>query len=854
MFKQIALISTAAALAACTGESTTRSSQTVISSSVAVSSQAQSSSSTAAVISSQSSASVAPSSSSVVVVSSSAVIASSSVVVASSSRAPVSSSSVADVNRGHHVEPVVQVISGKQMEKLDRGLVAVKTSEGVYVSWRLWGSEAKSTAFNLYRNGQKITNTPISNSTNYVDRGASQNDRYTVRAVNNGAEGAASKEVGVWAQQYHAINLTPPPADRIPSGEAYTYAPGDASVGDVDGDGEYEIILKWDPSNQRDSSQFGYTGKVFIDAYKISGQRLWRIDLGPNIRAGAHDTQFLVYDFDGDGKAELAVRTSDGARDSAGTLIGEANKDHYTSGHIGTGPEYLTMFNGATGVAMATTTYPNTRGNLQDWGGDNLGRQLNRSNRFLAGVAYVNGETPSMIWARGYYDYGNDGQTKIAAVDWKNGQFTTRWEFLANKRNNINRAYIYQGAHSLSIADVDGDGRDEVVYGAATIDDDGNGLYSTNLCHGDALHVTDIDLSNAGIEVFMVHESESCYGDHGVEVHDGATGRILYSANVTGDIGRGVAADVNPDHPGVEVFGSSGGTLTADRKVLSGRPGTNFAIWWDGDLLRELMSGSTIDKWDHRAGSNNRIYDAYAAFKGVSNNGTKATPALSADILGDWREEVIWRTEDNTKLMITTTTLPTDHRLYTLMHDAQYRVAIAWQNVGYNQPPHPSFFLGHNMQEAPTPDMHYAGDLAQEPAEPILVLQENAVGFCAVTGVIESLNGGFTGTGYANTDNAAGTSVTWALDVPASDDYTVSFRYAGVSDRAATLSVNNAVAANNVAFTSTNTWTTWRTETLKVRLNAGNNVLKLTANTANGLANIDALNVWHTGVLAGTCP
>lgn len=826
MFKRIALVGTAVALAACTGEPTSSSSQVAINSSEA-------------------SSSAAP-------------LSSSSVMVSSSVAA--SSSSIADIDRGNHVEPVTQVISGKQMEKLDRGLVAVKTADGVYVSWRLWGSEPKNTGFNVYRNGQKITATPITTKTNYIDRGAAQNSTYSVRAVNNGTEGSASKAVGVWAQQYHAIDLTPPPADRIPSGEAYSYSPGDASVGDVDGDGEYEIILKWDPSNQKDSSQFGYTGKVFIDAYKISGQRLWRVDLGPNIRAGAHDTQFMVYDFDGDGKAEMAVRTSDGARDSVGTLIGEANQDHYTDGHIGTGPEYLTMFNGETGVAMATTTYPNTRGNLQDWGGNNSGRRLNRSNRFLAGVAYVNGETPSMIWARGYYDYGDDGQTKIAAVDWKDGQFTTRWEFLANKRNNINRSYIYQGAHSLSIADVDGDGRDEVVYGAATIDDDGTGLYSTQLCHGDALHVTDIDLSNPGLEVFMVHESASCYGDHGVEVHDGATGNILYSTwssatcGTRCDVGRGVAADVNPDHPGVEVFGSSGGTLTADRQILDGRPGTNFAIWWDGDLLRELMSGSTIDKWDHRAGRNNRIYDAYAAFKGVSNNSTKATPSLSADILGDWREEVIWRTEDNTKLMITTTTIPSDHRIYTLMHDSQYRVAIAWQNVAYNQPPHPGFFLGHNMPDAPIPNMHYAGELIEAPSEPILELQENAAGFCSVAGIIENTNGGYTGTaGYANSENVMGAGVTWALNAPKTDDYLISIRYAGATDRAATVTVNNT-AGPNLAFASTTTWTNWQTETVRVRLNAGNNVVTLNAISADGLANIDRLSVWHTGILAGNCP
>ncbi|MDZ7924586.1 MAG: CBM35 domain-containing protein [Marinagarivorans sp.] len=850
MIKQLALISSAALLAACTGQTnTSSSSQVVVSSSQVVvsSSQVVVSSSQVAVSSRQSVVS-----SSQLVVSSQ--VRSSSVPVVVSSAAAMSSSSVADIDRGHHVAPVTQVKSGRQMEALDRGLVAVKTGEGVYLSWRLWADEPKSTGFNIYRNGQKITNSPITTKTNYVDQGAAQNSTYSVRAVINGVERKASKDVSVWAQQYKSINLTPPPADKIPSGEAYTYSPGDASVGDVDGDGEYEIFLKWDPSNQRDSESFGYTGKVFIDAYKMSGQRLWRVDLGPNIRAGAHDTQFMVFDFDGDGKAEMAVRTSDGAKDSAGKLIGEANKNHYVSGHIGTGPEYLTMFNGATGVAMASVAYPNSRGNLQDWGGDSMSRKLNRSNRFLAGVAYVNGETPSMIWARGYYDYGADGQTKIAAVDWKDGKFTTRWEFLANKRSGLNRNYIYQGAHSLSIADVDGDGRDEIVYGAATINDDGKGLYTTGLCHGDALHVTDIDLSNPGLEVFMVHESPSCYGDHGVEVHDAATGRILYSAKVSGDIGRGVAADVNPDHPGVEVFGSSGGTLTADRKVLTGRPGTNFAIWWDGDLLRELGGGTVVNKWDYRAGRTNTIFDAAAVFGGASNNGTKATPSLSADILGDWREELIMRTSDNSKLVIATTITPTDHRIYTLMHDSQYRVAIAWQNVAYNQPPHPGFFLGHDMQDAPTPKMYYAGAESETSSEPILEVQENAAGFCSVAGVVENIQGGYTGTaGYANTDNAMGVSVTWALNVPKTDDYTLSIRYAGVSNRPGALSINGT-ARGTFNFASTTSWTNWQTETLKVRLTAGNNTLKLTANTMEGLANIDVLKVWHTGALAGKCP
>ena len=755
---------------------------------------------------------------------------------------------------GYPVMPVEQTKSGKQMEKLDRGLVAVRVNNGVYLSWRLFGNDPVDTAFNLYRNGAKINNSPLTGATNFTDTGGNTSATYSVRAITNGVEAPAGKTVAVWQNQYKSIPVSPPPVTPIPSGEAYTYAPGDASVADLDGDGDYEIILKWDPSNAKDSSQFGYTGKVYIDAYTLEGQQLWRVDLGPNIRAGAHDTQFMVYDFDGDGKAELAVRTSDGARDSAGTLIGQDGMDYYVSGHIGTGPEYLTMFDGLTGRVLANTTYPNTRGNLADWGGNNLGRQLNRSNRFLAGVAYVNGETPSMIWARGYYDYAGVGQTKIAAVDWQDGQFITRWEFLAKIPGGPNPEYVTQGAHSLTIGDVDGDGRDEIVYGAATIDDDGTGLYSTQLCHGDALHMTDIDLSNPGLEVFMVHESEACYGNHGVEVHDGATGRILYSAQVSGDIGRGVAADVNPNYPGVEVFGSRGGTIAAGGQQISDdRPGSNFAIWWDGDLLRELLSGSTIDKWDYNGRRNNRVYDAYAAFNGVSNNGTKATPSIQADILGDWREEVIWRHETRPELYIVTTTTETSHRIYTLMHDAQYRVAVAWQNTAYNQPPHPGFFLGADMQEPPVPAMYYPGEQEPETNEPILEVQENAAGYCSVAGIFENTNGGFTGTGYLNTDNAQGTNIVWAVDAPAAGSYQVTLRYTATSARPGSLSINGA-GNQNIGFENTNSWTAWRNLTTTVNLQAGNNVLNLTATGAEGLPNIDKLTVWHTGVIAGNCP
>lgn len=582
------------------------------------------------------------------------------------------------------------------MEWLDRGVVAVKVNNGVFLSWRLLGTDPRDVGFNIYRNGTLVNGSPLTDVTNYVDTAGTNNSTYEVKAVVNSREEPADKTTNVWAQQSLTINLNRPNGGSNPSG-SYTYSPGDASVGDLDGDGEYEIVLKWDPSDQQDNSNAGYTGNVLIDAYKLNGQQLWRIDLGRNIRAGAHYTQFLVYDFDSDGKAEVVMKTGDGTRDAGGTVIGNGNADYRnSSGYILSGPEYLTVFNGQTGRIMQTINYPNARGNVGDWG-DTYG---NRVDRFLAGVAYLDGQRPSMIFSRGYY-----AKTMISALDWRNGQLTTRWTFNADANQNQN--YRGQGAHSLSIADVDNDGRHEIIFGAATIDDNGRGLYTTNLGHGDALHVADIIPSRPGLEVFMVHECPSCYGNHGVEVHDARTGQILYSGNGNAqDVGRGVAGDIDPRYPGMEVWASRNGLFTSAGQELTAKPAQmNFMIWWDGDLLRELLDGTTISKWNYQAGNVSTLFSPSGA---ASNNGTKSNPALSADIFGDWREEVILRSSNDSQLVIYTTTIPTNHRLYTLMHDPQYRTAIAWQNVAYNQPPHPSFFLGEGMGAQPIPDINTA--------------------------------------------------------------------------------------------------------------------------------------------------
>jgi rhamnogalacturonan endolyase len=592
--------------------------------------------------------------------------------------------------------------AARQTEYLDRGVVALPAGNGVFISWRMLGDDPAAIGFNVYRNGSKITTTPITNSTNYLDSSGTVNAAYAVRPVINGVEYAANAAKATWSNPYLAVNLNRPNGGTTPSGEAYTYSPNDLSVGDLDGDGQYEIVVKWDPSNAKDNSQSGYTGNVFIDAYELDGTQLWRIDLGKNIRAGAHYTQFMVYDLDGDGKAEVAMKTAPGTRDAAGTVLGgsNANTDYRNaSGYILSGAEYLTVFNGQTGVALASTNYLPARGTVSSWG-DNYG---NRVDRFLAGVAYLDGTRPSLVMARGYYT-----RAVLVAWDWRNGQLTRRWTFDSNTSGN--GAAAGQGAHSLTVGDVDQDGKDEIVYGSATINDNGTLMYSTGLGHGDALHLGDFLPGRPGLEVFMVHESPSSYGSHGVEMHDAKTGQIIWSFQGGNDIGRGVIMDIDPRTPGTESWASVGGINSATgSQITTSKPASiNFAVWWDGDLLREQLNNTMIDKWNYSNNSSSRLLTAYN-YGAASNNGTKATPGLSADLFGDWREEVIWRHENNSQLLIFSTNTITTHKLRTLMHDSQYRLAIAWQNVAYNQPPHPGFFLGDGMATPAAPDVYFVG-------------------------------------------------------------------------------------------------------------------------------------------------
>lgn len=432
----------------------------------------------------------------------------------------------------------VSAASARQAEKLNRGLVAVKVSSGVFVSWRLLGTEELSVSFNLYRNGTKVNVTPITDSTNYQDNAGTTSSSYTVRAIVGGIEQSDSPAANVWANNYLDVPIQIPAGGTTPDGVSYTYSANDASVGDLDGDGEYEIVLKWDPSNSKDNSQSGYTGNVYLDAYKLNGTRLWRIDLGKNIRAGAHYTQFLVYDFNGDGKAEVVCKTADGTVDGVGVTLGNTSADYRnSSGYILTGPEYLSVFSGQTGKTLTTIDYVPARGTVSSWG-DNYG---NRVDRFLAGVAYLDGVHPSIIMARGYYT-----RTVVVAFDWNGSALTRKWTFDSNSSTNAGTAG--QGNHSLSVADVDNDGKDEIIYGALTIDNNGATLYNTGLGHGDALHVGDLNPNRPGLEVFKVMENTS--SPYGAAVWDAANGTVLWGVYTEKDTGRGMVADIDPNYPG----------------------------------------------------------------------------------------------------------------------------------------------------------------------------------------------------------------------------------------------------------------------------------------------------------------
>jgi rhamnogalacturonan endolyase len=654
------------------------------------------------------------------------------------SRELLSASSGVDIDDSADIPAAVVDANSRQMEALNRGVIAMRraTSE-IYVGWRMLGTDPASVSFNLYRSANggaavKLNASPITSSTNYLDTSANTavSNTYFVRPIIAGIELAASESFTLQAnaptRQYLNIPLQLPAGGTVPDhanpGQFlnYTYNANDVSVGDLDGDGEYEIILKWDPSNSKDNSQAGYTGNHYVDAYKLDGTLMWRVDLGRNVRAGAHYLPFTVYDFDGDGKAEVIMRTAEATVDGGGNVVGNANADYRnSSGYVLSGPEYLSVFNGETGVIMDSASFSPVRGTVSSWG-DNYG---NRVDRFQQSVAYLDADRPSLVIARGYAgpQSGFSARNEVAAFDYRDGELTFRWLFAA-ATNGANPGYVGQTAHSISVADVDGDGRDEIITGASVVDHDGTLHYITGLGHGDALHVTDMNPSRPGLEIYMPHEGTGGNGHIGASLRDADTGAILFgmtvvqnSEGVWPDVGRGVAADIDPNHPGYELWNSYGPSIyDTQGNVIYAKPSNmhvNHLVWWDADLLRETLDGTTVGDWNYTtAGRANILSSGNSGINNTSglssNNGSKSNPALTGDLFGDWREEIIWRTSDNLNLRIYSTTILATNRLTTLMHDSQYRSAVAWQNSGYNQPAHPSFFLGAGMTTPPQPNIY----------------------------------------------------------------------------------------------------------------------------------------------------
>jgi large repetitive protein len=669
--------------------------------------------------------------------------------------------------------------TARQAEYLNRGLVAVLTDNGVFLSWRYLHTDPNEIAFNIYKNGNKVNATPISEVTNYLDTTGFDSSHYQISTVIGGKEAMQPETVSVWHNDYLPIPLDKPADGRTKDGGTYSYSAGDASAADIDGDGEYEIVFLWNPSNAKDNSHAGYTGNVYIDAIELDGTRRWRIDMGVNIRAGAHYTQLMVSDLDGDGHAEVIVKTADGTVDGQGSVIGDGTKDYRNDGgYILSGPEYLTLFDGETGAAVSTVDYIPPRGDVSAWG-DGYG---NRVDRFLGAIAYLDGVKPSVVMARGYYT-----RTVLAAYDYVGGELVHRWTFDTNEAGN---QYQGQGNHGLSVLDVDADGKDEIMYGALAIDDDGTVLYSTGLGHGDAMHAGKLDPNREGYQVVSVHEHTNA--EYGLEMRDAATGEIIWGQYTGIDTGRGMSADIDPNYPGYESWSSTiaDGQMVPVTRVYAANgeaiyeqneapKSANFAIWWDGDLQRELFDHEwdnsaakgipLIYEWDYE---NKKLVEIFRATGTLTNNHTKGNPALQADIIGDWREELLLRSEDSTEYRLYTTSIPTTYRIPALMQDPIYRLGAAWQNVGYNQPPHTGFYLGAEAIDFPKANIALAGgpevplqvyhfDMGNEPAVGTTAVQDTP--YSADSGYgFESVNGISVGTGHVSLpDNAK-----FAVDLP----------------------------------------------------------------------------------------
>lgn len=597
-----------------------------------------------------------------------------------------------------------------QKEQLGRGLTAIHQGKGkVCVSWRYLDKDPIDIAFDLYRRMEgeeavRLNAEPLTQSTFFIDTevDVSKNNTYILKINTSSTEQSSEYALTSERAKYPYLRI---PIQAIPGDKDWRYAPNDASVGELDGDGEYELVIKRENRGFDNSHNGLCTGGPILEAYKLDGQMLWRVDLGENIRQGAHYTQFMVYDFDGDGKAEIAVKTAEGTRFGDGTVIGDTDGDGITDyvdrnphsstyGKILQGPEFLSIIEGSTGKELARAPYI-SRGEPGEFGD----RKGNRVDRFLGGAGYFDGLRPSILICRGYY-----AKTVLEAWDFRNGKLTRRWRFSTTDEDGKYKSYEGQGNHNLRIGDVDGDGKDEVTYGACLIDHDGSGGYNTRLGHGDAIHLTDIDIDRPGLEIWDCHEHVPSRA--GSELRDARTGELLWGIPAIEDVGRAMTADIDPRFRGCEVWSSSTeGIYTADGRLITNkRAPMNMAVWWTGDLNRELLDGGRGQGWGNRSvrlckWNGNGVDEISLPEQEdiMMNNGTKSNPCLQADLLGDWREEIVVRTKNNREVRIYMTDYPTDYRFHTLMNDPIYRWSVLTENIAYNQPTQPGFYLGSDL-------------------------------------------------------------------------------------------------------------------------------------------------------------
>ncbi len=652
----------------------------------------------------------------------------------------------------------------RNMENLDRGVVAMQVDNGTYISWRRLATEPADTNFELYRNQEKIAEGAI---TNYSDPDGQLGDYYTVVC-----NGTMSSPAAVLEDNYIEIPMAETPESDVMNtdrnGVYYgAYTPGDGTYADLDGDGQYEIIVLWCPPDAKDAATGGRTGKAYIDAYKLDGTFMWRIDMGYNIRAGAHDTQLCAADFDGNGKAELMVRTSDGTIDGQGNVIGDASKgDTYENswaylngGKNLQGPIYMTCFDGETGKALDTMDYypQNTIGSMETCYsfGDDFG---NRCERYNATIAWLDGVNPSVVVGRGYY-FGKNGRQRqtAAAYDFKNGKLSLRWSFDTQESKWAD--YVGQGNHQMEAADVDGDGKDEVSTGALWYDDDGTVLWSSQLEHGDVIHVGDFDPTNPGLEELTAKEDFTSGGEHfqysnpvlssmgiadaigadpavgeqawGLVLQDAKTGKFLQVRNGTKDTGRGLIANIGYGDTYYVMWGAASTGYHDNLGNDLGNLGLsmNGRIYWDGDLEDELQDHKgagqeiVISKWNDDAKKGEELFVPEGTH---SINSTKGNTCGQGDIIGDWREEFVSyvitdqksesqditikgnfdkdvvvnvsKTTYQYALRIYTTNIPTDYNFYTLAHDDVYRNSSGAYNNCYNQPPHISWYWNDKIE------------------------------------------------------------------------------------------------------------------------------------------------------------